>query len=38
MHLRVDATVMQEVRAYARDHGISIAAAVSILLRAGLRG
>jgi hypothetical protein len=37
LHLRVDTEIAQAVRAYAKANGIALAAAVSILLRRGLR-
>jgi plasmid stability protein len=36
IHIRVDEDVMRGVRAYAASHGISLAAAVSVLLRHAL--
>jgi len=38
VHIRVDEDVMREVRAYAGNHGVSLAAAVSVLLRQALKG
>jgi plasmid stability protein len=38
IHIRVDEDVMGAVRAYAASHGISLAAAVSVLLRRALKG
>ena len=36
VHVRVSEEVMRQVRAYAEARGISLAAAVSVLLRLGL--
>lgn len=36
IHIRVEGEVMRGVRAYADSHGVSLAAAVSILLRRAL--
>lgn len=36
LHLRIDTEIVQPVREYAEANGISLAAAVSILLRRGL--
>ena len=38
IHVKVDTDVMRDVRAYAASHGISLAAAVSVLLRQALKG
>jgi plasmid stability protein len=37
IHIRVDEDLMNEVRAYAASHGVSLAAAVSVLLRQALK-
>jgi hypothetical protein len=37
VHIRVDEVLMRGVRAYAQQRGISLAAAVSVLLRRGLK-
>ena len=37
LHIRVDTQIMQPVREYAARNGISLAAAVSIILRRGLQ-
>jgi hypothetical protein len=37
IHIRIDEDVMSAVRAYAASHGVSLAAAVSVLLRQALR-
>jgi plasmid stability protein len=36
VHVRISKDLMNEVRAYAASHGISLAAAVSVLLRRAL--
>jgi hypothetical protein len=36
IHIKVDAEIMQPVRQYAAANGISLAAAVSVLLKRGL--
>jgi len=36
VHVRIDEDVMQGVRAYAKARGISVAAAMSVLLRESL--
>ena len=36
IHIRIDEDVMSAVRAYATSHGVSLAAAVSVLLRQAL--
>jgi len=38
IHVRIDQDITDAVRAYASSHGISLAAAVSILLRRALKG
>jgi antitoxin component of RelBE/YafQ-DinJ toxin-antitoxin module len=38
VHVRIDEDVMRQVRAYADSCGISVAAAVSVLLRQALKG
>jgi len=38
IHVRIDEEITDAVRAYAGSHGISLAAAVSLLLRRALRG
>jgi plasmid stability protein len=38
IHIRIDEDVMRAVRAYAGTHGVSLAAAVSVLLRQALKG
>ena len=37
LHIRVDTEIMQPVREYAAQNGVSLAAAISIILRRGLR-
>lgn len=37
IHIRIEAGVMRQVRAYAEQQGISLAAAVSVLLSAALK-
>jgi hypothetical protein len=37
IHVRIETDIADDVRAYAADHGISLAAAVSLLLRRALR-
>jgi hypothetical protein len=38
VHIRISSDVMFRVRAYAERHGISLAAAVSVLLSQALEG
>lgn len=38
IHIRVSEDLMRDVRAYAASHGISLAAAISVLLTRALQG
>ena len=38
IHIRIDEDVMRGVRSYATSNGVSLAAAVSVLLRQALKG